>query len=366
MSLTRQTLPELSRSAEAELPLAGADDTLRRNLYTPLARAVAGAVHGLYGHQDDIARQLFPETCDEDTLLNVHAPFWLPNDGRKEASPATGSIVLIGTAGAALDDGETLTRTDGVLYVLLAGGVIDSAGQLLASVVCLTPGQNGNTEPGGKLRLVNTVPGVNGEVIVQAPGLSGGADIEDIEEVRARVVDVRRNGAQVGRTSDWELWTREVAGITRAWAAPRLMGPGSMTVYFMRDKDADPYPDANEQAVVLAHLESTGTPWGELFAVAPIRKTIDFSIQLLPDTASNRTAVLKELVAVFSKEASPVARDQADRTVLPVAGVTIPHSHLTEAISRAAGEYDHTLSLPAGDIVCAIGELAELGNVTWL
>lgn len=366
MSMTRPTLPELTRQAAAELPLAGADDTLRRNLYTPLSAALAGAVHGLYGYQDNIAAELFPETCSEERLLTVHAPFWLPDTGRKEAAPAQGTVLLTGNAGTATDAGTVFNRADGTQFALLAGGVIASNGQQLAPVVCLTAGQAGNTEPGGTLQLANPVAGLNSVATVQTPGLSGGADIEDIEDLRARIVAARRNGGQVGRAVDWEAWAMEVAGVTRAWAAPKLMGAGSMTVYFMRDDDADPYPDATEQATVQRHLESTGTPWGELFAVAPVRKLVPMSIKLVPDTASNRVAVTKALTALFSREASPVVRDREGRTALPLSGVTILRSHLTEAISGATGEDDHTLSVPVADVVCAIGELAELGTITWL
>lgn len=366
MSMTRPTLPDLKRQAAAELALAGADDTLRRNLYTPLSTALAGAVHGLYGYQDAIAAELFPETCSEERLLNVHAPFWLPGDGRKEATPAQGTVLLTGNAGTATDAGTVFNRADGTSFALRNGGVIAGDGQMLASVVCLTAGQAGNTEPGGTLQLANPVAGLNSVATVQSPGLSGGADVENIEDLRARVVAVRRNGGQVGRAVDWEAWALEVPGVTRAWAAPKLMGAGSMTVYFMRDDDADPYPDAAEQAAVQTHLESTGTPWGELFAVAPVRKIIPMSIKLVPDNASNRSAVTKALTALLSREASPVTRDSEGRTALPVSGVTILRSHLTEAISGATGEIDHTLSVPASDVACAIGELAELGTITWL
>ncbi|MCD5330858.1 hypothetical protein LQR33_24030, partial [Chromobacterium piscinae] len=88
--IPRQTLAEIARRVEAELTLQTASDPLRRNLFTPLARGLAGAVHGLYGHQDWIARQIHPMECDEDTLVSVHAAIWLP-DGRKPPAAASGS-----------------------------------------------------------------------------------------------------------------------------------------------------------------------------------------------------------------------------------------------------------------------------------
>jgi len=365
MTIDRPTLAELSRRAEAELPLETASDPLRRNLYTPLARAVSGAVHGLYGHQEWIARQWNPLECDEDTLENVHAQIWLPG-GRKPAAAATGSITVTGTAGYSLDEGVTFTRADGLLYALTEGIILDASGSTSAKVVCLTAGTSGNTEPGGKLRLSNPVASINGEAVVLAPGLSGGSDIEDIDDLRARVVEARSNGGQGGRSTDWELWTKEVAGVTRAWSAPKLLGLGSMVVYFVRDGDADIFPDVSEQATVQKHLESTGTPMGDLFAVAPVRKDVNFTIQISPDTPAIREAVSSALTGVLAREGSPVKRDATGQTELPVSGVTIPRSHFNAAISSTAGEWDHEILQPTNDVVCTVGELAMMGSITWL
>ncbi|WP_114152986.1 baseplate J/gp47 family protein [Chromobacterium haemolyticum] len=362
--IPRPTLADIVRRNEAELVLETASAPLRRNLFTPLARALSGAEHGLYGHQDWIARQIHPQSCDDDTLLEVFVPIYLPA-GRKPPSAASGVIKLSGAAGYPIAAGELLGRGDDAQFALVDGVTLPAAGQITAKVIATAPGQAGNTEPGSKLRLVNTVPGINGEAEVLPPGLSGGADIEGIEEVRARVIEARRNGGQVGRTTDWEIWAKEVAGVTRAWAVPKLLGNGSISVYFVRDGDADIFPDAAEQAAVLAHLEQTGTPMGEIYALAPINKPINFTIRLTPDTPAIRQAVVEALAAVLASEAAPVKRADG-RTSLPVSGATIPRSHLTEAISGAPGEWDHQLVAPAADVVCGIGELATLGAITWL
>ncbi|MTD32421.1 baseplate J/gp47 family protein [Paludibacterium denitrificans] len=261
MPIDRPTLAELDRRAQAELPLNGASDGLRRNLYTPLARALSGAIHGLYGHQERIKDQLFPQTCDEDTLLNIHVPIWL-SDGRNLATAATGKVQITGTVGYTVDQTASITRTDGMLYSLTTSATIGADGTCMATVACQTPWPRlSNTEPGAKLRFSNPVDGVNGEVVVQTPGLSGGADLEDIEDLRARVVEARTKAEGVGNSTDWELWAKEVSGVTRAWAAPKLMGTGSMTVFFVRDNDASIFPDVNEQATVQAHRKPPVRPW---------------------------------------------------------------------------------------------------------
>lgn len=368
MSWTRPTLPELARRAEAELQVSTgineADAALRRNLFTPIARAVAGLAHGLHGQQEWIAKQFSPITCDMDTLYAVFVPIFLP-DGAKAAEAASGPLRIFGTSGSGIDQGRLWTRADGLEYTNPTGAVMPSAGYLDITVVCTTPGEAGSTEPGGALQLVNPVVGINGAGAVQEPGITGGADAEDDDSVRARVIAVRQAGGEVGRSIDWENWAKEVPGVTRAWCAPKLAGRGTVTVFFVRDDDDSIFPDTPECATVQTHLESTGTPWGEIYAVAPINKPIDFTIRISPNTPAVRAAALSALQNVIDLEAGPVARDANNATALPLAGVTIPLSHLSAALSAAVGEYDHALILPAGDVVCAIGELATMGAATW-
>ena len=68
MPYETESLAALNRRLAAELPITGSGTALRRNLYTPFARALAGAVHGLHGHIEWRTRQMFPQTCDDDVL----------------------------------------------------------------------------------------------------------------------------------------------------------------------------------------------------------------------------------------------------------------------------------------------------------
>ena len=365
MPIDRLSLAEIDRRNQAELPLVTKSEPLRRNVFTPLSRALSGSVHALFGHQDWIARQIFPQTCDEDTLLNVHVPIWLKN-GRKPPTPATGRVQLSGSVGYTVPLGTRLNRSDGMVFVLVDGVIIQSTRNVDAFVIATTLGASSNTEPDAKLRLANPIEGIAGEVIVLSPGLSGGADIESIEALRARVIISRKNGKDVGRGVDYEEWAKEVPGVTRAWAAPKLMGLGSMTVFFVRDNDVDIFPDEAECATVQNHLDTTGTPIGENFAVAPKRKVQDFDIRLMPDSVTARENVRQSLEAMLKRNASPVLiNPKTGKTAIPIEGVKIPKSHINEAISIAIDEYDHELVAPTAAIVCEIGELIELGTITW-
>ena len=84
---------------------------------------------------------------------------------------------------------------------------------------------------------------------------------------------------------------------------------------------------------------------------APVADPLDFAIALTPDTAEVRAAVEAELRDLIAREAEP--------------GGTILISHIREAISIAAGETDHVLASPAGNVTAAAGAIVTMGAVTW-
>ncbi|MCP1289812.1 baseplate J/gp47 family protein [Chromobacterium sp. S0633] len=358
------TLSQLTRDIRADLGAENPDALLRSDADV-FGRALAAAVHGMYGYLQYQSKQLLPSSAAEATLLAWQGPFYLRGDKPNAAVQSSGLVRFTGNVGAPVDADVELQRDDGRLFVVVAGGVVGAGGYVDLAIKAAVGGFDGDTDAGVWLQLTTGVPGVDAAAQVQAGGLAGGTDAEDIESYRQRILGVTEAGAQTGRSVDWENWAREVAGVTRAWAAPRFLGLGSMGLYFMRDDDVDPFPVPAECEAVRVHLETTGAPWGEIFAMAPVAKPVNITLHIVPDTPAMRAAVTVALREKIAAEASPVKRDNNGRTVLPVEGVTIPRSHLAEAVSAVPGEADHVMSVPAGDVVCAVGELAELGVITW-
>lgn len=237
MPYETESLAALNRRLAAELPITGSGTALRRNLYTPFARALAGAVHGLHGHIEWRTRQMFPQTCDDDVLEYLHAPMWL-GEGRLNAVAAAGKATIKGNAGVGIPQGTLINRSDGAVFIVKTGATLAAGGSVVVDIVAEAAGAAGNTAAGEKLTIANTLSGVESTVVAAA--ISGGSDIESIASLRERIIESRENGKDVGRTSDWARWAREVPGVSRAWAVPKLGGLGTITVYFMRDGDANP------------------------------------------------------------------------------------------------------------------------------
>ncbi|UXZ20654.1 baseplate J/gp47 family protein [Pseudomonas sp. YeP6b] len=345
MPYNTPTMPELISRARSDL--AGASALLRSDAEV-LARVHSASSYGRYAHQKYIADQILPDTADEDTLRRM-ARSRLKRD-RLPAVAATGKASFKGAAPAPLDAGTLLQREDGQRFrVSLSVTLAGSAG--VASLEAVDPGALGNTPAGTVLRTVSPVLGVADTFTVLAPGITGGTEQEGLEALRARVIRSYRVIPHGGNTSDYETWALEVPGVTRAWVRPKWMGPGTVGVFIVRDGDLSPIPGPEALAHVLAYIEAERPVTAEVAVLAPVEKPIQYVIKLMPDSGAIRQAVEAELVDLHSRESE--------------LGGTLLNTHIREAISGAAGEIDHALLSPAGDVVPAANELPTFGGIAW-
>lgn len=349
MPVDRPTLPKLidQGAAEFESRLPGVLARARRSLVGVINRVVAGGLSALYQYAQYLNRQVWVDTCDVEELPRHGARWDLP---RKEAAPATGSVTFTGTNGTPIPKDTVVLRSDGTRY-LTDALVTVVAGSAMVSVTAETAGQLGNAPLATPLQLESPIPGINSGATT-ATTLSGGADIEDAEDWRERIKARMRRKPQGGNLQDYVDWALEVPGVTRAWASPSEMGPGTVTVRFARDDDVSPIPDAGAVATVQAYIDERRTVTADAFVVAPIGTPVDFTIQLTPDDPAVKAAVDAELRDVFRREGKP--------------GGTLPITHLREAVSIAAGEEDHIMTVPSANVVMGTGQLPTMGVITWL
>ncbi|VVG70951.1 phage baseplate protein [Pandoraea apista] len=342
-------LPKLIKRVRGDLTPASNVGALRRSDGEVISRAHAGAVSGLYGHQDYIADQILPDKCSEETLLR-QAVLRLPNSGRRPATAAQGPLVCEGADAAPIDVGTLWKTRDGRQYTVKVAGAING-NKATVTIAAVDAGVLGNLDEGTELSSVSPIQGVSEKAVVGAGGVGGGTDIESIESVRARVVRTYRVVPRGGKEDDYVTWALEVPGITRAWCVRNFLGPGTVGVYVMRDGDVDPFPSEAQCEVVAAYIEAQRPTCPEIYVMAPKNRPVPMTIDLTPDTTETRAAVQAALDELFRAEAD--------------LGVTVIRSHLTAAISGAPGESDHKLISPADNIQCAENELPTPGVITW-
>lgn len=350
MPFNRLTLTALIARARSDIDgrLSGADSKLPASVLDVLARARSGAVNGLYGYLDWIAKQILPDSADEEILAR-HAVRW--GVARKGAVGATGNVGLTGTLATPVPIGSPLVRDDGVEFRTTVAAAL-GGGTTIVAVEEVAGGIAGDTAPATQLRFAAPIAGVNAVATVQAPGLTGGAAEEDDEALRTRLLARIRNPPNGGSKSDYERWALEVPEVTRAWIFPGWMGAGTVGLTFVLDGRPDILPEAGDIATVEAYIDDRRPVTADLVVFAPAPFEIDLRIKIVPDTAGTRAAVRAELDDFFARDAEP--------------GGTIFISRLREAVSIAAGETWHDLELPSLNTLAPAGSLPVLGDVEWV
>lgn len=351
MAFTRPTLTEIIDRALADMSsrVVGVDGAvLRRSVLGVIARMLAGASHELHGRLDYIARQVIIDTADGE-YLERWASVW--GVRRKAAEFSVGNVRFTGTPGSTVPVGTQLQRQDGALFYTTAEGKVPSNGSITLPVMAGAAGAAGNTAGGVSLSLTQPVTGMRAQATAVAPGISAGSDAEDDEALRSRLLTRIQDPPQGGAAADYVNWALEVPGVTRAWIYPLELGLGTVTLRFVRDDEDDIIPDATEVAAVAAHIEALRPVTAQVYVVAPIAKPLNMTIRIAPNSEAVRASVEAELRDLIRREAEP--------------GGTILISHLREAISTAAGEYDHEIVDPPGNVTHDTGEIAVPGTITW-
>jgi len=345
MPFDTPSLPVLVSRTQSDL----AGDALRRSDAQVLARTLSGSAYGLYGYLNWISEQILPDTADEETLERI-ANLRL-SQPRKAAQPAAGNVSFTAAAGSVLDVGVVMQASDGRTYKIVVGKTT-TAGTNTAAVEAVDAGALGNADAGLVLTLVQPVEGLASTFTVLAPGLIGGVAQESIESLRARVVRSYRVIPHGGSKDDYETWALECPGVTRSWCRRNYLGPGTVGLFFMRDDDLNPIPDADQLADVKAYIEPLRPVTAELYVLAPVPVPVVYSIRLTPDTTAVRAAVEAQLRDLHNREAG-----LGDALVL---------THIAEAISSTVGEFDHKLVSPSADVPAATNQLLTFGECIWL
>lgn len=197
-------------------------------------------------------------------------------------------------------------------------------------------------------------------VLVAAPGVADGSDVESAEEKRARMLSRIRNPTAHFNAASIRARALEVGGVTRVFVKEATPAVGQATIYFMRDGDADPIPNAAEVAAVKAKIvaiKPVEMAEADVIVAAPVAVVQNFTFSAIsPSTASMKDAVRATLAEFFKLKTDVgvnVAQDAYRSAIFntrdPVTGDPVS---------------SFTLSTPSGAITVASGQIARLGTVS--
>lgn len=351
MPFERPSLAELQERIRADIRarLPEARPEVRRSLLGVLADMEAGSVHGLYGYLDWMSRQIMPDTAEQEHLERWAGIWGVP---RRDAAAATGEVVITGADGTVLPEGTELQARDGTEYLTDEAAEIDG-GEATVAVTAVEPGEGGNREADAELSLVSPVSGVDSVVTVGEDGLTGGANREGDARLRDRVLDRIRRPPHGGARNDYATWALDAhPEVTRAWVYPHEIGVGTVTVRIVTDDLEDPIPTQGVVDAVQAYIDERRPVTAEVHVVAPIAVPLDLTISIDPDTEAVRDRI------------TAAVRDHLRRRAEP--GEPLFLSQINGEIYVAAGDSVHELQSPTSDQSYGTGEIAVMGEITWV
>ena len=297
------------------------------------------------------------------------------------ASPhnlATGMTVTIAGADQAAYNGAvviTATAANEFTYTVSGSPTTPATGTVTASatyanarVTADITGTDGNISSGATMTITAPNSGVDDEALVCFGGVSGGAEIEDKEAFRARLIEALAVDFGTFSASEIKIVAKQISGVTRVWVreatlnASNGVAEGQVEIYFTRDNDANIFPSAADVATVKAHIVSSIMPAHtaeeDVTVAAPTALPVDFTFTALsPDTPSMRAAVEAALVQFFDEgvDLGIDVTEDAYRCAI----------YAAYDLDRQAVIKSFALSTPSAGITVDTDELPTLGTVTW-
>jgi uncharacterized phage protein gp47/JayE len=359
-----QHVTETVRAFDANLP--GADAALQRNNLRPTAQVVGGIAFGLERFIAWGVDQKFILTCAPEQL-DRHGAEMKPPVPRKQPARARGLVTVTATGAATLASGAVLTRSDGVQFSVDAGIVLAGAGTAQGAVTALAAGGDGNTAAGAPL---SASAGLTGPATfaVTAGGLGGGADLEEHEAYRARLLFAKAYPDHGGAPPDWYRYTLAIPGVTRAFIEPLGHGRGTVVIYPFFDKNRpNGIPLDSDRQIVENELRRVGP--GACLPVVRIAQAVPINVVfsgLSPNTPEVQQAVAAEIATIFFRN-SRVAGSAEPHPSMPFLCTPeiFSRSWLWQAAANASGEHRHVLVAPSADLSLASGQTAVPGSLTF-
>ncbi len=258
MSLPTPSTQQLSDNIIAQIAaqLSQSVPFLPKAFINVLAKVLAGTILILWKYVGFVFLQLFVAyATDELTTINGKAVRPLREWGRLigvgDPLPATQaqhsiSVTVTAQVGSLASGTALLYPATGVIYETVAVAVLN-APTVTVTVRAVSDqsggdgsGSIGNLQNGDVLEFANPPPNVTGKATVSGQ-LDNGADAEDTEVYRARIISRFQAKPQGGAYADYRAWAQVVPGILGVY--PYAGYPGEVDVYVEASAASSGSPD---------------------------------------------------------------------------------------------------------------------------
>ena len=335
----------------------------------------------------------FALTADREHLIDPFGKEY--NLPIKFAQSTVLNITVLMTTGNTINSGTNYTGPNGVLYYDATTRTA-VAGVITSQVTARDPGAVGNLIPSQDTLEIATNPaGLLSPTATIVSTETTGADAEDTEVYRLRILDIERAPGGGGNSADYRNWAQEAPGITRAfpyaalpWDDVNFPGsPPQRTVYGQADTsiDADGIAPSGllsdmEDTIItnlisLQHNEPLGLTNYELYVQSIRRTTFYTQINGATFVAGTESQVQTDIAAavdVYYRSLFPWIEGldaQASKNDI-ITAVSV--SDVVQPVLKANGATAESVQfsdVPSGTLTSYLlgqGELAKSGGVNYV
>jgi uncharacterized phage protein gp47/JayE len=348
---------------EAQFP--GCDARSPNRAMTVICRVNAMATFDEYTYLAGLGQELMPDTAEN--WLARHASIRGVPQILAAAASGSGTVATTGSSAITLPVGFAfLDPISGIIALVTAATTIPAAGSAAVPLVASEPGAQSNLAGGTVMNVVSPYPGLTPQsCTLTSAGLTGGTDLESIDDWRARILAEWRAPAMGGDAEDYETWASAVYPGLYVYVAPaQIQGLGNVGVTIAMPGPA--VPSGPEVAAVQAALLAKKPVGSRVQTFAASLLPVNVSITLNPDTTATRAAATSALQLFFAQDGKiggPVM-NPVDGTTSP--GGIIYMSRLDNALSSSDGEYSHERQAPTADVTPGTGQIPVLGTITFV
>jgi len=361
-------IADLESNLSITIPLIG------KSYLRAKAMVMAGRLYLLYLLIAQVQKNIFVDTCDEETLARFGQVKL--NRDRYPATQGQYTVLCVGTIGETIPGSTQFKANDdsqspGKLFVVDADYVLD--GVNIFTLRALEGGTDSQLAIGDKLSLTGPIPLIDTEVTVQTESVQP-QEAETIEDYRQKVINAYRYEPQGGAAADYRLWSTEVQGIVQAYPYA-TNGQVSEVDLFIESDEPDGVPSAADLANVESSIED---PTSERPSRKPITHIVnylsitpldvDITITDYEDYTAAKDALIEAAITDALADIRPfvsaidVLADKNDyfdtNTIVSIILAAVPGS-VFGAVTMTVGGTPYT------SFIFSNGDIPKLNNITY-
>lgn len=247
------------------------------------AEALARRLTVAYANTRIAYEDYSPLTATGDKLIQIAGVFGVT---KRQPSKATGFVIIASTSAVTIPAGFRATAPNGETYDVIASTTVSNGGTV--ELVAVNTGKSTNQAKGTKLVWQSGSIGALGNVAtVDAGGIDGGANEDDNETLRRRLLDRLANPSVGGNNASVKATAEDAsAAVEAAYVYAALNGPASLSVA-MTKAGGDRTLSAANVAAPRSALIAALPGHVRVYATAITKEEVDVVLRAtLPEAAS--------------------------------------------------------------------------------